>query len=64
MKATYQKPTTDIVLIGMQGIICGSLGNGDNPNPFDTTDAPITDETSGNLSRRRNVWDDEEEEEF
>ena len=68
MKATYQKPVTDIVLLStgalLQTISNGKLGNGETPKGFDPTQ-PVneTGETSGNLSRR-SVWDDEEEEDF
>ncbi len=58
----YKQPTTNVVSIELQTMMAGSkLANpeeGFNPN-----DAPETLETSGNLSRRNNVWDDDDEEE-
>ncbi|MBO7140763.1 MAG: hypothetical protein J6W19_09370 [Prevotella sp.] len=68
MKATYQKPATEIVVLStgthLMDISNGKLGNGETPKGFDPTQAMNeTDATSGNLSRR-SVWDDEEEEDF
>ena len=66
MKATYQNPRTDIITISVAQMIAASngglLGDNENPNDLDLTNAGTTDQTSGNLSRR-SVWDDEEEEE-
>ena len=70
MKAIYQKPTTEQVLINtdlqlMQASKTGGLlGNGDDPNDLDLGNAGGTGESSGNLSRRRDLWEDEEEEEY
>ena len=68
MKATYQKPVTDIITLSSHAnILTGSgglLGTGENPNDLDLENAGTTDAVSGNLSRRKNVWDDEQEEEF
>ena len=63
MKAIYQKPTTDILFVEMQNIICGSLGDGDTPNSINLNDATSTDDlpdgwTPG--SRRGSIWDDED----
>ena len=64
MKATYQKPATEIVVLStgthLMDISNGKLGNGTSPNGFDPT-PPVneTGETSGNLSRR-SIWDDED----
>ena len=69
MKAIYQKPTTEQVLINtdvqlMQASKTGGLlGDGEDPNKLDLGNAGETGETSGNLSRGRSVWDEEEEEE-
>ena len=67
MKKTYQNPTTDIVIISVVQMIAASdgglLGNDDKPNNLDLENIAETDATEGNLSRRRTVWDDEEEEE-
>lgn len=61
MKKTYQTPNTVAVRIDVQPMLAGSLGDGDNPRNF-TPDsgAPTTTTESGNLSRRRSLWDDEE----
>lgn len=68
MKATYQKPVTDIIILSSHAnILTGSgglLGDGEEPNDLDLDNPATTDATSGNLSRRKSVWDDEEEEEF
>ena len=55
----YIIPATQVVNITVGTIIAGSPVE----KGFDPTDTETTDATSGNLSRRRNVWDDEEEEE-
>ena len=59
MKAMYNSPKTDYVSFDMLQLMAGSLGS-DGPNDFNLTDAPETTENSGNLSRRRTVWDDED----
>ena len=69
MKATYQKPVTDIITLSSHANILtvsggGLLGDGEKPNDLDLENAGTTDAVSGNLSRRKNVWDDEQEEEF
>jgi hypothetical protein len=59
MKLTYQRPETELIIVSTVRMIAGS-----NPEDgFNPDDVEETQETSGNLSRRRNVWDDEEEEE-
>ena len=58
MKKTYQSPETQIVLVNVQHLMVASpVENGFDPNK------PIgeTGETSGNLSRRGSIWDDDEE---
>ena len=60
MKKTYQIPETLLVAIAAQQMIAASELIKDNQQ--DLENAPGTDATSGNLSRRRTVWDDEEEE--
>lgn len=70
MKTTYQKPTTEQVLINtdlqlMQASKTGGLlGDGDNPNDLDLGNAGDTEQSSGNLSRRHDLWEDEEEEDY
>ena len=68
MKAIYQKPATEIVVLSTSThLLEGSNKNGilgDDPTQanFDLGQGTnTTDATSGNLSRR-SVWDDEEEE--
>ena len=68
MKAIYQKPATEIVVLSTSThLLEGSNKNGilgDDPTQanFDLGQVTnTTDATSGNLSRR-SVWDDEEEE--
>lgn len=59
MKKTYQSPETLLVAIATQQMIAASdLIKNDQQ---DLGSAPETTETSGNLSRRRSVWDDEED---
>ena len=65
MKAIYQKPTTDILLVMAQTILAGSanLGEGDDPNSIDLDGAGSTDDlppgwTPG--ARRGSIWDDED----
>lgn len=66
MKAIYQKPVTDIILMSTHSnILTGSgglLGDGETPKDLDLNNAGETTSTSGNLTRR-SVWDDEEESE-
>ena len=60
MKKTYINPETSIVLVSMQSMMAGS-----NPDGFKSTldeDDKITDEKDI-LSRRKSVWDGDEEEE-
>ena len=68
MKAIYQKPATEIVMLTtgahLLTVSNGLLGDGETPKGFNPNEeANTTDATSGNLSRR-SVWDDEEEEDF
>lgn len=62
MKTTYQKPMTTVVTLTLQQMIAVS---GDPTAGFNTQTAPDLGSgiTSGNLSRRNTVWDDDEEEE-
>lgn len=55
MKKIYQTPETVSVFVKLQQMVAASkIEDG-----FKTEDIVETEETSGNLSRRRNVWDDE-----
>ena len=63
MKKTYLIPSTDIAVVETQQMIAFSLGDDPTSKSYDLSDpnAETTDQTSGNLSRRRSVWGDEEE---
>lgn len=62
MKKTYQNPETDILTMALSDLMTASLGNGENPNNIDLSQAGTTDATSGNLSRR-SIWEDAGEDE-
>ena len=62
MKTTYLKPEMDVLYYAAEQLMSASKtpiteggGNLDK--------APETEETSGNLSRRKDIWADDEEEE-
>ena len=61
MKKTYQCPETLLTAIELQQMIAGSNNYGEPEKGQDLGAAEETSATSGNLSRRRNVWDDDEE---
>ena len=64
MKTTYLKPEIGELYMSLEEMIAASdpiLPGGNNNN---LNDAPTTGETSGNLSRYNEIWDDEEEEIF
>ena len=61
MKRIYQNPETQVVTISVEQIIAASPVSPEGNK--DLNNAPETTETSGNLSRRRDIWADEEEEE-
>ena len=63
MKAIYQKPSTEEVFVSVSQLMSASQTPQNVEEGFDPTDTPTTEETSGNLSRRRTVWEDEEEDE-
>ena len=60
MKKTYLSPETITVLIATHDMIAASNPEGFNKN-LDNDNTITPDQM---LSRRQNVWDDEEEEEF
>lgn len=60
MKKTYMSPDTLQTLISAQAVLIGASQNPDGFSENLDDDNPI--ETKDMLSRRRNVWDDEEEE--
>ena len=53
MKKTYQNPEIKIVSVQTPQIMAGSPDYGGT-----------TTETEGNLSRRQNLWDDDEDDEY
>ena len=58
MKKIYEMPVTEVMKIATHTILAGSPGK---PNaPVDPIEGEV--EAGGIESRRRNVWDDEEEE--
>ena len=61
MKAIYQKPVTETVRVALSPLMTASRTPEKVEDGIDGNDTPTTEETSGNLSRRRTVWDDEEE---
>ena len=56
MKKKYQNPEAEFVGMDLEEMIAFSVTEGVNLD-----DAPETDDTSGNLSRR-SVWDEDEDE--
>ena len=58
---TYQKPTTDITVLETINMIAASNNYNEPEKGQDLGNVGETTETSGNLSRRRSVWDDEDE---
>lgn len=63
MKKIYQTPATFTTVVELQQVIAASQ-YGQPEVGFDMNSTAETDATSGNLSRRKSVWDDEEEEDF
>ena len=64
MKAIYQKPTIDILLVNAQDIMVASLDNGETPSSINLNDATSTDDLPDGWSpssRRGSLWDDDEE---
>ena len=64
MKTTYLKPTIDVLYISVEQMIAasGPVGPKSTDN-HDLNTAPTTNEDHGNLSRRKDIWADDEEEE-
>ena len=61
MKKTYLIPNTDIITVSLAQMIAASNNYGQPEQGQDLGQTETTDQTSGNLSRRRSVWDDEDE---
>lgn len=66
MKKIYQNPNTKIVTISVTQLMTsaskGILGDDPTKASFDLDDVNPTGETSGNLSRRNDIWEEDEEE--
>ena len=61
MKMIYMTPTTSFVDTEVEAIMATSIQQrGDGNLEQDLGNAGTTDATSGNLSRRRSQWDDED----
>ena len=58
---TYLKPNTEVLYISVEQMIAGSPVKPEGNK--DLSSAPETPETQGNLSRRKDIWEDDEEEE-
>lgn len=62
MKTIYQQPMTTVATVELHQMIAASpVEDGFNKQTAPDLDGTIT---SGNLSRRSNVWEEEEEEEY
>ncbi|MBR2238894.1 MAG: hypothetical protein IJ887_13690 [Prevotella sp.] len=62
MKKTYQNPKTKIVTISVTKMFATSnKGYGAPEQGQDLSEAETTTVTNNNLSRRRDMWDEEEE---
>ena len=61
MKAIYQKPNTELFNVTVAQMIAASLPE-KVEDGFNQNDAPTTEATSGNLSRK-DLWEDEYEDE-
>ena len=61
MKTTYLKPNTDMLYLSVEQMIAASKPITENGGKLD--EAPETTQISGNLSRRKDIWEDEEDEE-
>jgi hypothetical protein len=68
MKKIYQNPKTKIVTISVTQLMTtasnGILGDDPTKASFDLNDVNSTGETSGNLSRRNDIWEEDEEDGF
>ena len=68
MKKIYQNPNTKIVTISVTHLMAGSgkglLGEDPTKASFNLNDVNPTGETSGNLSRRNDIWEEDEEDGF
>lgn len=60
MKKIYQMPEVDVLDVMTEDMIAASPVE----DGFETTEAPSTEATSGNLSRQKDMWDTYEEPEY
>ena len=61
----YIAPSTDVITIMAQQILAGSAYGQNIEEGFGMNELEETNAVSGNLARRRNLWDDDmEDEEF
>ena len=61
MKKTYQTPETLMTAVEFQQVMVETSNNYGHPELGQDLDKVAgTDDSDGNLSRRRSVWDDEE----
>lgn len=63
MKKIYLKPETLLTILSTDYHLC--TGSPNDTNPTNGLDGDLTDggDNPGNFSRRRDIWEDEEEEE-
>ena len=59
MKKKYLTPTTDIILVRMQGLI---MGSGDGDRVYKDEEDQV--DPSQSMSRRGSDWNDEEDEDW
>lgn len=64
MKMIYQNPKTDIITISVMQMVAASNNYGTPEQGQDLGSAETTDQTYGNLSRRHDVWTEDEDEEY
>ncbi|WP_155808585.1 hypothetical protein [Xylanibacter brevis] len=64
MKKIYMMPSMKVITIRNTQILAGSPLNTSGENPQQDDFSGSTEDTSGNLSRRHDVWADEEEEDI
>ena len=56
MKTTYQKPTTEMIFLNVQQMVCVS---GEEKETLSTTET--VDDISSLQSRRQSIWGDDDE---
>ena len=61
MKTTYLKPEMDVLYYAAEQLMSASKPITETGG--DLKETPETEATSGNLSRRKDIWADDEEEE-